>query len=192
MRIPLVPSKDGEGEISVYFPIRETGSRQRGEHARGVASRGNRLSLLPPPSFPSQLPRIRNCMSRKFVPGRPGDLQTRTFRGWNTKRPERCGRESSARGRPLAPRSSRSPAPPSLGPPPRCPRPAPVLSLAEPAGRASPGFKGPALRAALGTAARPGLAACGGGCPEEAATVAAVVRPRPPGPRLPSCQVGLQ
>lgn len=41
---------------------------------------------------------------------------------------------------------------------------------------ASPGFKGPARRAALGAAAGPGLAACGEGCPEEAATVAAAVR----------------
>lgn len=81
------------------------------------------------------------------------------------------------------PRSSRSPPPPQ-------PRPAPALSLAELTGWASPGFKGPARRAVLGAAAGPGLAACGGGCPEEAAAVAAAVRPRPPGPRLPSCQVG--
>lgn len=70
------------------------------------------------------------------------------------------------------------------------PRPAPALSLAQLAGWASPGFKGTARRAALGAAAGPGLAACGVGCPEEAATVVAAVRPQHPGPRLPSCQVG--
>lgn len=93
--------------------------------------------------------------------------------------------------------SSQPPVPPSLDPPAPlllllCLRPAPVLPLAKLAGRTSPGFKGPALRPALGATAGPGLAICGGGCPEQAVTVAALVRPRPSGPRLPSCQVGRQ
>ena len=154
---------------------------------------GNGLSLLPPPSFPSRLPRIRNLAFGQFVLGRPEDLPTRPFRDWHIKRSERCGIQRSTRRRPPAPGSSQPRAPPSLNPPAPLllrPRPAPVLLLAERAGRASPGFKGPALRAALGAAAGPGLAACGGGCPEEAATVAAAVRPRPPGPQLSYCQVG--
>lgn len=197
LEIPIVSSKDGNSETSVYFPIRETGAPQCHEDVRGWAVSGARR-LGEGAGFPSSLPHLSHLgfqglgiwRSESVLLDRP----TRPFRDWHTKRSERCGSQHSARRRPPAPRSPQPPTPPSLNPPAPLllrPRPAPVLSLAERAGRASPGFKGPALRTALGAAAGPGLAACGGGCPEEAATVAAAAaRPRPPGPQLPYCQVG--
>lgn len=62
LEIPLVPSPDGEEEISIYFPICETGGGGGGTKvARRLARVGSlalsreRAFLLPPPSLPSQL-----------------------------------------------------------------------------------------------------------------------------------------
>lgn len=155
-------------------------------HGRTVKVRGFRPSLPHLSHLGFQGLGIRRLRSLFLAGHTPPDQNDH---GLQPPGPERCGRKG-----PAAPRSPQPPAPPSLDPPashlPCRPRPAPAFSLAEPAGRASPGFKGPARRAALQAAAGPGLAACGGGCPEEAATVAAAVRPRSPGPQLPSCQVG--
>ena len=85
LEIPLVPSKDGIGETSLYLPICESGALQCRKDVRGGTVKVSGLSLLPTPSFPCQLPRIRNMTIGKFVLGRSEDLRTRMFRGCNTQ-----------------------------------------------------------------------------------------------------------
>lgn len=63
----------------------------------------NGLSLFPPPSFPSWLPRFRNLVIGRFLLGWSEDLPTRPFRDWHTERSESCGSQRSPRLRPPRP-----------------------------------------------------------------------------------------
>lgn len=155
-------------------------SIQKGPQGRAFGRKG--ASLLPPLIFSILVFKDYKIIIRKCFLGSWEILAPRTFLSWNGMWPEKGTGEPPVRRRAPAPRAPQPCCSSS-----RCsgslllvPAPLPLSDWRNSAASPPRHLKGPLGRAALGATAGPGLAACGGGCPEEVATVAAV---RVPGPQ---------